>query len=217
MLAVPVVDIQGKRQGEMSVDPELLGGQVRASLLKQAIVAFLDRQRQRSARTKRKSDVEGSTRKLYRQKGTGNARMGQIRTPIRRGGGRAFGRRIPGRVKELPRAMRRLARANAVLAKLQAEDVLILDGLSLSQPKTKTMAGIFAALGAERGCLLAVEAPNANVHLSCRNLPRSQAMVVDDLNAYAVLRRKKLVFTKPAFERFTASLAGLPWGSGGRN
>lgn len=111
--------------------------------------------------------------------------------------------------------MRRLARANAVLAKIESEDVMILDGLAIGQPKTKVMAQVLSALGAERGCLLALESPNASLHLSCRNLPRAETMVVDELHAYAVLRRKKLVFTRLAFERFAASLGGLPWARGG--
>src|SRR3990172_7924351 len=120
MLSVPVFNMKGERAGEVEIDPEVLGGRVRTRLLKQAIVAFLDHQRQDSARTKGKAQVAGSTRKLYRQKGTGNARMGQIRQPVRKGGGRAFAKRVPPAMKEFPKKMRRIARDNAILAKIQA-------------------------------------------------------------------------------------------------
>jgi large subunit ribosomal protein L4 len=204
MLSVPVFTMKGARAGEMQVDPALLGERVRPRLIKQAVVAYLDHLRQRSARTKRKSDVAGSTRKLYRQKGTGNARMGQIRTPIRRGGGRAFGRRIPGAVKEIPKKMRRLARNNAVLAKVQASDVMIIEDLRCPEVKTKTVATMLSALGATRGCVLALHERDPNILLSSRNIARTEVRLLDDLNAYDILRRHKLIFTKPAFERLIA-------------
>jgi len=205
MVEVPVFNMQGDRTGAVQVDPALLGGRVRPRLLKQAIVAYLDHQRQHSARTKGKADVEGSTRKLYRQKGTGNARMGPVRTPVRRGGGRTFAKRIPGRVVDFPKKMRRLARNNAMLVKIQSNDAMIVDGLRCTEPKTKTVANMLASLGAEGGCVLATHELDRNVYLSGRNIPKTDVRVVDELTAYEVLRRKKLVLTKPAFERLTAS------------
>ncbi len=201
MLTVPVFTMKGAQTGELQVDADLLGGRVRPALLKQAIVAYLDHQRQRSARTKGKADVAGSTRKLYRQKGTGNARMGQIRTPIRKGGGRTFAKRGPTRVREFPKKMRRLARNNAVLAKIQSSDVMVIEDLRCPAIKTKTMANLLSAIGVRRGCVLAVPDRDRNVHLSARNLARTDVRVLADLNAYDVLRRDKLVFSKPAFER----------------
>ncbi len=201
MLAVPVFNMQGKRLGDLEVDPAALGGKVKPSLLKQAVVAYLDHQRQGSARTKGRSQVEGSTRKLYRQKGTGNARMGQIRTPIRKGGGRAFAKRVPPALKEFPKKMRRIARDNAVLAKIQANEVLIVDGLRCSEPKTKVFASMLSALGVERGCVVAMHERDVNTYKSGRNIARTDVRLVDDLNAYDVLRRPQLIFSKPAFER----------------
>lgn len=202
MLAVGIFDMKGKRTGEMKVDPSVLGGYVRPRLIKQAIVCYQDHQRLDSARTKRRSDVEGSTRKLYRQKGTGNARAGTIRTPIRRGGGRAFARRDPRSRKDLPKKMRRLARDNAILAKIKTKDVIIVDPLHYEEPATQTFATMLSALEADRGCLLALHEHDRNTYLSGRNIPRTDIRLIDDLNAYEVLHRKKLIFTKPAFERF---------------
>lgn len=208
MLEVPVFSMKGERSGEMTIDPALLGGRVRHRLIKQAIVAFLDHQRQHSARTKRRSDVSGSTRKLYRQKGTGNARAGMLRTPVRRGGGRTFGKRGPRAVSVFPKKMRRLARNSAILAKIQANDVLIVDDLQCPQIKTKVVAAMISALGAQRGCVLATNESDTNVYLSGRNIPNTDIRRVDELNAYEVLRRRKLIFTKPAFERLTHRSVG---------
>ncbi|MGB2987541.1 MAG: 50S ribosomal protein L4 [Phycisphaerae bacterium] len=201
MLAVPVVNMQGEPAGEMEIDPAALGGRVRPRLIKQAIVAFLDHQRQQSARTKGRSDVEGSTRKLYRQKGTGNARVGNLRTPIRRGGGRTFAKRGPRATKAFPKKMRRLARNSAILARIQANDVIIVDELRCPEIKTKIVASMFSVLGGEKGCVLAMHARDRNVYLSSRNVPNTDVRVVEELNAYEVLRRRRLIFTKPAFEQ----------------
>lgn len=201
MLAVPVFTMKGEQSGEVEIDPAVLGGRVRPRLIKQAIVAFLDHQRQDSARTKGRGDVVGSTRKLFRQKGTGNARAGNIRTPVRRGGGRTFAKRGPRTTKALPKKMRRLARNSAILAKLQANDVLIVDDLKCPRIQTKTMAAMLSALHIERGCILATHEHDRNVYLSGRNIPEADIRLVDELNAYEVLRRRKLIFTRPAFQR----------------
>lgn len=201
MLGVPVFNMAGKPEGELEIDPEVLGGWVRPQLLKQAIVSFLDHQRQDSARTKGRGDVVGSTRKLYRQKGTGNARAGNLRTPLRRGGGRTFAKRGPRSFVKLPKKMRRLARNSAILAKIKSNDVLVVSDFELQQIKTKTVAAMLAALGVERGCLLATHERDDTVIRSTRNIPSADVRVIDELNAFEVLRRRKLIFTKPAFER----------------
>ncbi len=208
MLTVPVFNMTGQPSGELEIDPAILGGRVRAGLIKQAIVAFLDHQCQRSVRTKGRSDVEGSTRKLYRQKGTGNARAGSIRTPVRRGGGRTFGRRVPRAVKNLPKKMRRLARDSAILAKIRANEVIVLDELLCPEIKTKTVASMLSALGAEKGCVLAMHKRGRNIYLSSRNIPKTDVRLLEELNAYEVLRRRKLIFTKPAFEQLAAGAGG---------
>lgn len=208
MLSVPVYNIKGDRVGAMEIDPEALGGKVRPSLIKQAVVAFLDHQRQQSARTKGRKQVAGSTRKLYRQKGTGNARAGTIRTPVRRGGGRTFSKRVPGSFQDIPKKIRRLACSNALLARIEDNDVLVLDDLRLSTPKTKPFVGILNALKIDRGCVLATSELDRNVFLSGRNVANTAVRVVDELNAYEVMRRRKVIFTKPALERFVRAAAG---------
>ncbi len=197
-------NMKGEPQGELEVAPESLGGRVRTQLLKQAIVTHLDRRRQDSARTKGRADVVGSTKKLYRQKGTGNARVGNIRTPVRRGGGRTWAKRGPRAFKELPKKMRRLARESALLAKIKSNDVLIVTDLACGEPKTKTIVGMLSALGVSGGCVLATEAHDRNILLSGRNIAGVDVRVAQDLSAYELLRGKKLVVSRPAFERFVS-------------
>lgn len=208
MYSVPLVDMKGKSLGEIEVDPACLGGKIRPKLLKQAIVAYLDHQRQRSARTKGRADVQGSTRKLYRQKGTGNARVGNIRTPVRRGGGRAFAKRGPGASVEMPKKMRRLARDSAILAKIKSECVTVVDGLTCPEPKTKPFADMLKAIGVGKGCLVAISGYDNALYRSARNIPNTDIRVVDELSAYEVMRRPHLVVTKPAFERVTGGTLG---------
>jgi large subunit ribosomal protein L4 len=201
MVSVPVFNMQGTKLGSVDVDEAQLGGRVRPELLKQALVAYQDHQRQGSARTKSRAQVEGSTRQLYRQKGTGHARAGMIRTPVRKGGGRAFAKMRPPAVKEFPKKMRRAARNSAILAKMQANEFMVVDGLRCSEPKTKVFAAMLSALKADKGCVVAMHERDANVYKSGRNIPVADIRMVDEVTAYELLRRPRVIFTKGALER----------------
>lgn len=210
MLNVPVYNESGQRIGEEPIDEELLGGQVNTALLKQAIVMYQANLRQGTVSQLTRGEVEGSSRKLYRQKGTGRARMGNVRTPVRRGGGRAFPRKPRDFRQDMPRKMRRLARNQAVLAKIQSNQACIVDGLAFDEPKTKRLSALLQALQAQRGCVFATNGTDVNLLKSGRNIPTLSVLNVADLNAFDVLRRRHLVFTRDAFETFrqTAAVAG---------
>lgn len=206
MFEVPVYNMSGEKTGTMQVDEALLGGEVRVDLLKQSVVQYRANQRQGSARTKSRGMVQGSTRKLYRQKGTGNARMGPVRSPIRRGGGRAFAKAARHTWRDMPRKMRQLARNSALLAKLQADAVAVVDPLSVgAAPRTKALYTLFKAVGADRGCLLALEGLNPVVYKSGRNIPRTEVRPVSELCAYEILRRRKVLFSRAALEAVLAN------------
>ncbi len=207
MLSIPVYNETGQQIGSENLDEALLGGALRPALLKQAIVMYQANQRQGTVRQKSRGEVAGSTRKVYKQKGTGRARMGPVRAPQRRGSGRAFPRRPREFRQDMPRSMRRLARNQAVLAKIQSQDALILDGLRFDEPKTKRFASMLKAIQADRGCLLATQGSDANLYRSGRNIPRTEVRDVAELNAYDVLARRRLVFTREAFAAFRATLA----------
>ena len=205
MIDVPVYNMSGEQTGSMQVDEARLGGKIRFDLLKQAVVMWQANQRQGSARTKNRARVEGSTRKLFRQKGTGNARMGTVRTCIRRGGGVAFAKLERNIRRVMPRKMRQLARNSALLAKMQAGNVLVVDPLTVAEPKTRPFFQMLKKLGADRGCVLAMEAPSSAVFKSGRNIPKTDIRQVHELNAYEILRRRKVIFTRKALEAVVAS------------
>lgn len=204
MISVPVYNMSGEQTGSMQVDEALLGGKVRFDLLKQAVVMWQTNQRQGSARTRNRSRVQGSTRKLYRQKGSGNARMGPARTNIRRGGGVAFAKINQNFRRSMPRKMRQLARNSALLAKLQAGNVLVVDPLTITEPKTKPFFQMLQKLGADRGCVLAIQGSDTAVYKSGRNVPKTDIRQVHELNAYELLRRRKVIFTRDALAAVVA-------------
>lgn len=208
MVSVPVYNESGEKVAEESLDEVLLGGRVNPALLKQAVVMYAANQRQGTVAQKRRGEVAGSTRKLYRQKGTGRARMGANRTPVRRGGGRAFPNKPRDHSQAMPKKMRRLARNQAVLAKIRSEQALIVDLPAFDEPKTSRLARVLSAVSAERGCVLATAGRDANLYLSGRNIPRAEITDVADLNAGEILARNRLVFTKQAFEAFRNQLSG---------
>jgi large subunit ribosomal protein L4 len=196
MVDVPVYNENGDQVETMAVDEALLGMRVRPALLKQATVMYLANQRLGTSATRSRGMVVGSTRKLFRQKGTGNARMGTIRTNVRRGGGVAFAKQTRDFRQAMPKKMRRLACKNAILAKILGGDLLVVDQLQYDQPKTKRFAAMLQALKATKGCLVAIPEPNDNVYKSGRNIPKTEIRLVEQLNAYEILRRKRLLTTK---------------------
>src|SRR5688572_18791246 len=150
MIEVPVYNQSGQQIDKINVDPAKLGGEVRKNLLKQALVMYHANLRQGSVRTLARGEVAGSTRKMFRQKGTGNARTGGIRNPIKKGGGHAKQKRPKDWRQAMPKKARRAARDSALLSKLQSNDVRVLDAIKLDGVKTKPVAQMFKALGIDR-------------------------------------------------------------------
>ena len=156
--------------------------------------------RQGSAQTKGRSDVTGARKKMYRQKGTGNARHGTRQANLLRGGGHMFNKTPRDFSKRLPQKMRRAARNSAILAKIVGSDLCVLDGLSFDAPKAAEMAKIMKALKIDRTCLLALAQRDSNVYLSSRNLPDLTVRITDEINAHDVATRQKMVVTREAME-----------------
>ncbi len=201
MIEVPVYNQTGQEIEKIQVDEAKLGGTVRKNLLKQAFVHYHANQRQGTVRTKARGEVAGSTRKIFRQKGTGNARMGTIRQPVRRGGGHAKQKRPKDWRQALPKKARRLATKSAILSKLQSSDVCVVDQIKLDQPKTKLVAQIYKALGLDRSVLLAIHGRDEMLEKSARNLDRTTLTTVAQLNAWDILRNQKLLLTKAGLEQ----------------
>jgi len=204
MIELPVTDKTGKKVDTIQIDEASLGNEVRPSLLKQAYVMFHANRRIGAARTKSRGMVKGSTRKLYRQKGTGNARVGNARTVVRKGGGVAFAKDAnAGKWRQkMPRRMRQLANRNALLAKLVDSEVKCLDSLEMSEPRTRDLKGTLDANGIDRTCLIAVAPNNRNAALSARNLENVDTIRIDQLNAFELLNHRYLVVDRASLEAF---------------
>src|SRR5438477_9589136 len=200
MIEVPIYNQAGDRVETFKLDPEKLGGEVRKNLLKQALVMYHANQRQGTVRTLARGEVAGSTRKMFRQKGTGNARTGGIRNPIKRGGGHAKQKRPKEWRQDLPKKARRLATQSAILSKLQSGDVRVLDQLKFDEPKTKVMAQVYKALGIDRSCLFALPGRDETLEKSARNIDRTTTTTVAQLNAWDILRNRTLLLTKDGLE-----------------
>jgi len=200
MLEVPVYNTDGEKTGTLKVDENLLGGTVNVSLLKQAVVTYHANSRQGTVATRSRGMVEGSTRKLYRQKGTGNARRGPVRTNVMKGGGVAFAKVPRDFRKALPRKMRKAALNSAILAKILGGDLLVVEGLSVEAPKTSRVAAIMRNLRIDRSCLLTLAERDRNLYLSARNLPDVTVRIAAELNAADVAVRRKMVVTAPAMQ-----------------
>jgi len=204
MIEVPIYNQTGQKVDTLQVDEAKLGGEVRRTLLKQALVMYHANQRQGTVRTLARGEVAGSTRKMFRQKGTGNARTGGIRNPIKKGGGHAKQKRPKDWRQAMPKKARRLARNSAILSKIQSDDIRVIDQLTLEQPKTKLMAGVFKALGIDRSCLFALPARDENLERSARNIDRTTLTTVDQLNAWDILRNRTLLVTRAGLEKILA-------------
>ncbi len=217
-MQVPVLNKQGQSVGTLSIDESALGGVVNPALLKQAYVRYHANKRQGSARTKSRGMVEGSTRKLYKQKGTGNARVGSARSNIRRGGGRAFAKtktREDYRL-DMPVKMRRMANRNALLAKLIDNEVKVIDSLAIDAPKTKTFEAVLDACGVSRSCVVAVQKDNVNVRLSARNIERVTLRPAGELNCFDMLSHRYLVIEKKDLEQWLEASKGTAKGGKSR-
>jgi large subunit ribosomal protein L4 len=201
-MKVPVLNMQGSEVGQLTIDEQALGGAVNPSLIKQAYVRYHANLRQGSARTKNRREVEGSTRKIYKQKGTGNARHGDKKSNIFRGGGHGHSKK---RVREdyrldMPKKMRRKANRNALLSKLLDKEVRVIDSLSMTAPKTKDFIAFLSAVKAERSALIAVRHDDENVRLAARNAEEIELCSPDSLNCFQMLNNRVLVIGKAELE-----------------
>ncbi len=196
-----VFNEQGAEVGTVSLDEKLLGEKVRRKLMQQAIVMYEANKRQGTRKTKSKAERAGSGIKPWKQKHTGRARVGMRRSPLWKGGGIIFGPKPRDFRKKMPVRMRREALKSALLSKLNAESVKVIDQLQYDAPKTKRFASTLKALGLDKqSCLIASKTQNENVVKSARNIERCLLMPARNLNAYDVLKYKSILLTKETVE-----------------
>ncbi len=201
MISVPVHNQSGKEVGSYEFDPADLAPGINKQLLHDVVVMYESNKRVGTVKTKSRGMVSGSTAKLFRQKGTGRARAGSSRSPIRKGGGHTFGKVPLDWSYRLPKKAVKLATRMALLSKFQDNEAIVLDDLTVLEPKTKTMSEVLKSLGvSETGCLLALEGHDKNIWLSSRNIEGLQVLPASDLNSYQLLHQKKLIITKSALD-----------------
>jgi large subunit ribosomal protein L4 len=204
-LSLPVYNRQGQSTATITVDPADFGGKVSKQLLHDAVVMYLANQRAGTHSTLRRGEVAGSTKKLFRQKGTGNARVGTKRTNKRRGGGTTKRPKPRDYSYRMPKKAMRAATRMAVLSKLQDNEVVIVDDLAFEAPKTKEMATVLKALKlGETTCLIGTAGLQPTVYKSARNIPGVEILPAAEFNAYSVLRPKRLLLTRAALDELKA-------------
>jgi large subunit ribosomal protein L4 len=201
MASLPVFDRAGKEVGKYDIDPAAIAPKINKQLLHDVVVMYQANLRMGTHKTKTRSEVRGTTKKMYRQKGTGNARAGSKQAPQRRGGGHAFALRNRDYSYRLPKKAIQAATRMAIASKLNSQDVIVLDELSLKSPKTKEVATILKALQLQGvSTLLATAAADPVVYKSVRNIDKVTISPVAELNALSVLIPKKLLVTRAALD-----------------
>ena len=203
-----VYDISGKKVGSYEIDPAELAPTVSKQLLHDAVVMYQANQRQGTFRTKNRGEVAGSTKKLYKQKGTGNARAGARRSGTRRGGGHIFAKRPRDFGWRMPKKALRAATRMALAARLADDEVKLVSGFELGSPKTAVIAKLLKSLGiAEKTVLVAPAKHDDMLWKSARNIEGVSVSPVGDLNAWSLLQPRAVLMTTAAIDAFRASVA----------
>ena len=211
MTKLPVYNQEGKEIGSMDLDTKLFDEKINTDVLYQAVNIYLANKRRGCASTKTRAKVSGGGRKPWKQKGTGRARVGSIRSPLWRGGGIIFGPHPRSFHKGLSKKMRILALKSSINAKLKDGNLIILEDIKLKEPKTKEMKKVLENFlpKADRlrqkkikeKMLLLVDKVEPNLKFGCRNLANLFLLQAEDVNAYDILKFKRLIITKPGLEK----------------
>ncbi len=205
---VPVFDLLGKQVGAVRLDEALWGGAVNTRLLSQAIAMYRTNRRAGLASTKTRGDVQGGGKKPWKQKHTGRARAGSIRSPLWRGGGKAFGPHPRDMSYRLPQRIRQAALREGLKGKLRDQELVVLNELAADVPKTKPFAGLARAFDVERTSIIVVDGGSEALVKSLRNLALFELRNAANVNAFDVLNAQKVLVTKAALERVEHRVKG---------
>lgn len=202
MASLTVYDQKGGEVGKYEIDPDVIAPRISKQLLHDAVVMYQANLRQGSHKTKSRAEVAGTSKKMYRQKGTGNARAGSKRSGVRRGGGHIFARRNRDYSYRMPRKAAQLATRMAIASKIKDDEVVVVDELSFDKPATRDMASLLKAVGLGGvTTLIATAEHDANAYKSSRNIPGVAISPVADLNALSVLKPRRMLVTKAALDQ----------------
>jgi large subunit ribosomal protein L4 len=214
-ISVPVVDRAGAEKGTVEIDPAAFGGKISRQLMHDVVLMHLANQRAGTHHTLRRGQVAGSTKKVFRQKGTGNARIGTKRTNKRVGGGTAKGPKPRDYEYHLPKKAVRAATRMAILSKFLDKEVVVLDELTLAAPKTKEIAAVLKAIKIgtrttdhgdkdvtllDTTVLIGTAGLDQNVYRSARNIEGVKVLPAAEFNCYTVLKQKRLLLTRAALD-----------------
>ncbi len=206
MASLPIYNKSGVEVGKYEIDPAAIAPKISKQLLHDVVVMYQASARQGTHKTKGRSEVAGTTKKMYRQKGTGNARAGSRRSGLRRGGGHIFALTNRDYSYRLPKKAIQTATRMAIAKRIASEDMVVIDELSFAGPKTKEMAAVLKALKLDgKSTLVTTAALDQNVYKSARNIDRVTVSPVADLNALAILVPKKMLVTKAALDAIAAA------------
>ena len=202
MIELALHDQNGNQTGEIySFDESDIANKINYRLLHSVLVMYDANRRLGTSKSKSRAEVAGSSKKIYKQKGTGNARAGNKRTPVRRGGGHCFAKRPKDWRITMPKKSRRIATRMAFLGKLQSGQVFLIDQLRLDAPKTGVIANLVNRLGlAGKSGIVAISVHDGLLLKSCRNIPRLDLSTIADLNAGSIIRTGFLIATKDAMD-----------------
>ncbi|UCG55213.1 MAG: 50S ribosomal protein L4 [Dehalococcoidia bacterium] len=197
-MQVPVYNINGEMVKQIDIDDSIFAIPLNKAVVHQALLRQLANVRQGNASTKTRSEVAGSKQKMYRQKHTGRARAGSIRSPLRRGGGVTFGPKPKDYGQLMPKKMRQLALKCVLSAKVQEQEMMVLEEFKLDEPKTREIVKLLASLGIESSAIIATSEPLENVIKSSRNIPGITTIPARLLNVVDITRHRLLIMTENA-------------------
>jgi len=206
MAVVDVINTKGEKVSQMDLKDEIFEIEVKPGVLHEVVTMQLAARRSGSAAVKRRSDVKGSNRKLFRQKGTGRARRGNIKSPLLRGGGVVFGPSPKSYAYKVPKKVRRLALKMALSNKLQENELKVVDRLELERIKTADFVSIAQAMEVDQALIITAER-DEKLELSSRNVPGMTVMTTAGLNVYDILRHRNLVLTEESVRGIEGRLA----------
>jgi large subunit ribosomal protein L4 len=199
-MELEVKTLDGASAGSITVSDEIFGLEPRADILQRVVRWQLSKRQAGTHKTKIRSEVNRTGRKMYKQKGTGRARHGDQGAPQFRGGGKAFGPVVRSHAHDLPKKVRALGLKHALSAKAKAATLIVVDDATATEPKTKALRERLAGLGLGRALFVAGAEVDANFGLAARNIPNVDVLPVQGINVYDILRRDTLVLTRAAVE-----------------
>ena len=203
-MKIDISTLDGGSAGSVELDEAIFGLEPRADLLARCVRWQLAKRQAGTHAVKNRSDVDRTTRKIYKQKGTGSARHGAASAPQFRGGGRAFGPQVRSHEHGLPKKVRALALKHALSSKAKDASLIVVDEVRLAEPKTKALVERFGKLGLSNALIIGGPEIEANFERAARNIPNVQVLPVQGINVYDILRREKLVLTKAAVDALEA-------------